>query len=74
MATIVVATVGCSNLHLTEVKMIDPTLIPGGLVDGWLGSAADFCDECEQPTVIMGYDARDVPDDFPHLELYKLRP
>lgn len=73
MATIVVATIGCDNLHLTSTKAIGPVLIPGGGVDFALGSSADFCDECGEPAVVMGVMAEDVPDDFPNLELYGLR-
>jgi hypothetical protein len=60
MDTIVVATVGCENLHLTEARVISPVLLPGGAVEGSIGSSADFCDECGAPAEVLALTARDA--------------
>lgn len=71
MATIAVATVMCDDLHTTEVKVVSPVMVKGECW-GVLGSSADFCDECGEPAYVMDTVTRDVPDDFPDLNVYGL--
>lgn len=73
MPFIVIAVVGCENAHLTEVPAISPVLQPGGVVDAMLGSAADFCDICEASGEVLDLVAREVGEDYPHLDLHLLR-
>jgi hypothetical protein len=72
MPMIVIAHIGCENLHLTEAPLISPVLV-NGEVDGMLGSAADFCDECNGQATVIDLVAREVGEDYPHLDLYVLR-
>lgn len=74
MDTIVIATVGCENLHLTETRVISPVLYPPGEVEGSIGSSADFCDECGAPATVMCMTARDAElETDAERQMYSLR-
>jgi hypothetical protein len=72
--TIVIATIGCEQLHLTEARVISPVLIPGGEVAGSIGSSADFCDICGESATVLCMTAQDaVLETDAERQMYSLR-
>jgi hypothetical protein len=38
----------CQNGHVTHTEILSPIVKDGVLVNGYCGSAADFCSECDE--------------------------